>query len=122
MKKKNFVFFFFLLFFSLGYSEGLQNQEQNASAMGNAYAGVAAAVKDASIGFYNPAGLILFDTREVNYSTVALDQKATLKGNSLWQSHLMLSNTPAYLQDGTANSHKTQYFPAFNEVVPFHDR
>src|SRR5512143_2797779 len=39
------------------HASGFQLVEQNASGMGNAYAGQAAAAEDASTVFFNPAGL-----------------------------------------------------------------
>lgn len=99
------------------FAGGFQNFEQNASAMGNAYAGVDAAAADASIGFYNPAGLVLFDTRQVTYSTVAVFNHTTFNGNTAWQNAGM-----TYLQNGSASSNKTQYLPAFNEAIPFNKR
>ncbi len=105
------------------YAEGFQNFEQNASEMGNAYAGVAAAAEDASTGFFNPAALVLFKTRQVTYSTVALFNDTTFNGSSTWQSYLKPINTPGYFytQTGSANGEKTQYLPAFNEAIPFNN-
>ena len=41
------------------YGSGFQIQEQNASGLGLAYSGMAAAVQDASTVFWNPAGTAL---------------------------------------------------------------
>jgi long-chain fatty acid transport protein len=107
---------------SVAYAEGLQNFEQVASAMGNAYAGTAAAAEDASTGFFNPAALILFKTRQITYSTAALFNDVTFNGRSTWQSNF--TPIPGFLstQQGSVNGGKTQYFPAFNEAIPFNDR
>jgi long-chain fatty acid transport protein len=43
------------------YAAGFYNELQSTSAMGNAFAGAGAAGDDASIMFYNPAGMALFD-------------------------------------------------------------
>lgn len=46
-----------LLICSQSYAGGFQLHEQNASGLGNAFAGSSAIAEDASTGFYNPAGL-----------------------------------------------------------------
>jgi len=46
--------------------------EQNASGLGNAYAGQAAAATDASTIFYNPAGMALLDGRQLTVSASAI--------------------------------------------------
>jgi len=46
-------------------SAGFQLQEQNASGLGNAYAGQAAAAQDASTIFFNPAGMTFLPGRNV---------------------------------------------------------
>lgn len=44
---------------------GFQLQEQNASGLGVAYSGMAAAVQDASTAFWNPAGMSLLPGRQI---------------------------------------------------------
>lgn len=46
-------------------ASGFQLMEQNASGLGNAYAGAAAAAEDASTVYYNPAGMTLLEGRQV---------------------------------------------------------
>lgn len=48
-------------FCSSSYASGFYNELQSTSAMGNAFAGAGVAGDDASIMFYNPAGIALFD-------------------------------------------------------------
>jgi long-chain fatty acid transport protein len=42
---------------NVSYGAGFQLLEQNASGLGTAYAGTAAAAEDASAVFFNPAGV-----------------------------------------------------------------
>lgn len=46
------------------HASGFQLMEQNASGLGNAYAGAAAAAEDASTVFFNPAGMSLVPGRQ----------------------------------------------------------
>lgn len=116
--------FIFPLIFNPVFAQGFQNFEQNASALGDAYAGMSASAEDASTGYFNPAGLVLFDTRQVTYSTVADFDDSDFSGNSIWQSYAAPFGTPSFLyqQTGSASGNKTQYFPAFNEAIPFNKR
>ena len=56
-----------LLSVSAGHAlgAGFALQEQNASGLGHAYAGGAAAAEDVSTIFYNPAGLVRLQTMQV---------------------------------------------------------
>jgi len=47
------------------YGSAFALQEQNASGLGHAYAGGAAAAEDVSTIFYNPAGLVRLQTMQV---------------------------------------------------------
>lgn len=64
MHVQKFLVFTFL-FPSHLLAAALAVDEQSVSAMGNAFAGAGAAGDDASIGFYNPAGLILIEEAQV---------------------------------------------------------
>ncbi|MCC7548189.1 MAG: TonB-dependent receptor [Burkholderiales bacterium] len=48
-----------------GHAAGFALIEQNASGLGNAYAGAAAAAEDASTIFFNPAGLVFLPGRQL---------------------------------------------------------
>lgn len=52
------------VFPSSASASGFQLLEQNASGLGNAYAGSAAVADNASTIFYNPAGMTQLKTRE----------------------------------------------------------
>ena len=53
-------------------ASGFRLLEQNASGLGNAYAGTAASAEDASTAFFNPAGMSLLPGRSFATSLVAL--------------------------------------------------
>ena len=50
----------------VAYGSGFQLMEQNASGLGNAYAGQAAAAEDASTIFFNPAGMTRLPGRQLS--------------------------------------------------------
>ena len=53
------------------YASGFQLMEQNASGLGNAYAGQGASAQDASTIFFNPAGMTLLPGK--NAGTVGIN-------------------------------------------------
>lgn len=60
-----------------------QLMEQNASGLGNAYAGTAAVAEDASTIFFNPAGLTYLPaTRQVSVSAAAISPSATFSNSA----------------------------------------
>jgi long-chain fatty acid transport protein len=66
-------------------ASGFQLQEQNASGLGNAYAGSAAVAEDASTIYFNPAGMTQLQAREVSggLSLIVPSFKFKDKGSSL---------------------------------------
>lgn len=65
-------------------ASGFQLLEQNASGLGNAYAGSAAVAEDASTIFFNPAGMTKLQSREVSagFTPVITSYKFTNNGSS----------------------------------------
>lgn len=65
-------------------ASGFQLVEQNASGLGNAYAGQAAAVKDASAIYFNPAALTRIPGKQlvVAVNTIGIDTKFTDGGST----------------------------------------
>ena len=61
---------------------GFQLLEQNASALGNAYAGTAASAEDASTVFYNPAGMTRISGRNLVMSLNAIKPSAEFQNES----------------------------------------
>ncbi len=53
-------------FSSVASASGFQLMEQNASGIGNAYAGSAAVAEDASTIYFNPAGMTQLKEREIS--------------------------------------------------------
>lgn len=59
-------------------ASGFQLKEQSSSKLGNAFAGSGASGDDASILFYNPAGIALFDTSQAQAGVSLIKPRATL--------------------------------------------
>ncbi len=64
----------------VAFAAGFYNDLQSTSLMGNAFAGAGAAGDDASVMFYNPASLMLFDEGQVVFSGIyaAIDSEFTV--------------------------------------------
>ena len=76
MKQKRLIFSvvpaLVVLFVGLAWSSGFQLPEQNASGLGNAYAGAAAVAENASTIFFNPAGMTQLQAREFSLGVSAV--------------------------------------------------
>lgn len=70
---------------SLTHAAGFSLLEQTGSGIGNAYAGAAASPDDASVMFFNPAGLALLDSPQVAIAAHAIDLETKFhdKGSTL---------------------------------------
>ncbi len=66
------VFTALAIFSGTAAAAGIQLLEQNASGLGNAYAGSAANAENASVLFYNPAAMTQLQAREVSVGVAAL--------------------------------------------------
>lgn len=66
----------------LAHSAGFALIEQNASGMGNAYAGQAASAQDASTIFFNPAGMTLLPDRQLVMAGHLIKPQAEFTGSS----------------------------------------
>jgi long-chain fatty acid transport protein len=66
----------------LAHAAGFALIEQNASGLGNAYAGQAAAATDASTVFFNPAGMSYLPDRQVVLAGHLIKPKAEFSGSS----------------------------------------
>lgn len=64
----------------LAHAAGFALIEQNASGLGNAYAGAAAVAQDASTVFFNPAGMTLLPDRQVVIAGHLIKPKAEFSG------------------------------------------
>lgn len=68
-------------FASSAGASGFQLIEQNASGIGNAYAGSAAVAENASTIFYNPAGMMELKDREASFGLTAIKPGFKFKDN-----------------------------------------
>ena len=66
----------------LAHAAGFALIEQNASGLGNAYAGQAASAQDASTIFFNPAGMTLLPDRQVVLAGHLIRPQAEFSGSS----------------------------------------
>lgn len=64
----------------LAHAAGFALIEQNASGLGNAYAGAAAVAQDASTVFFNPAGMTLLPDRQIVVAGHLIKPKAEFSG------------------------------------------
>ncbi len=114
--------FFLLSGMSTAYAGGFQLFEQNVSSLGNAYAGTAAVAQDASTAFYNPAGLTLLNSPEIDASAsyIDLDIDAHVKSatsNSLVG--LLLGAPPVpVLGNDHVSAGSRNIVPALNAAFP----
>lgn len=94
--------------FSL-YTEG------SAAEIGNFAAGAAAEGADASIGYYNPAGLVLIHNQEAVLSGVVVSPSSKLSGTSTFST----TGFPSYIQSfHDYQGGKTALVPAFHYAKP----
>lgn len=68
---------------NLAHAAGFALIEQNASGLGNAYAGQAASAQDASTIFFNPAGMTLLPDRQLVLAGNLIKPQAEFSGTSL---------------------------------------
>ncbi|MCH9755692.1 MAG: outer membrane protein transport protein [Gammaproteobacteria bacterium] len=98
--------------FSL-YTEG------SVSELGVFAAGSAAQVPDASIGWYNPAGLVLIPEDEIVFSGVGVLPNTTLTGTSTYRT----DDLPPYIQSfDTLNGGRNAVVPALHLAHPLGER
>jgi long-chain fatty acid transport protein len=69
-------------FSGTAFASGFQLLEQNASGLGNAYAGSAAVAEDASTIFYNPAGMTLLEGRQFSVGVNAIRPSAKFSNSA----------------------------------------
>lgn len=91
------------LFSGYASAAGFQLLEQNASGIGNAYAGSAAVADNASTIFYNPAGMTQLQAREFSAGVTAVQTKFDFK-NSGSTNPFAAPGTPANGPDGNGGT------------------
>lgn len=67
---------------SMSFASGYKINEQSASGVGNAYAGRAAVVEDASVVFYNPAGMAFMEKAEISTGLSYVNVDARMKSGT----------------------------------------
>ena len=100
------------------FASGFAFMGANGSQLGNAYAGSSAEANDASINYFNPAGLTLFDTRQVTYSTLVRFSQVDFSGTTQWQYLPSNALFNPFNLPGEVDSRQTNVIPAFNEAIP----
>lgn len=97
--------------------------EGNGTSSGNFGAGSAAEAADASIGWYNPAGLVLLADQEVVFAGTGVFPKMTLSGNSTFTTTVPGLEIPDYVQTFSKLETSSQAFvPAFHYALPLTDK
>lgn len=94
--------------------------ESSAVAIGNYAAGVAAEGSDASIGWYNPAGLSLLHEQQAVFSGAGVFPSSALEGSSTYITALPGFNVfPPYSQSFSGlNGANSAFVPAFHYALP----
>jgi long-chain fatty acid transport protein len=94
--------------------------ESSGAAIGNYAAGIAAEGADASIGWYNPAGLVLIHQQEVVLSGVGIFPSSKLSGTSTYSTTLpFIGPIPNYVQSfSDLQGAKDALVPAFHYAKP----
>lgn len=94
--------------------------ESSAAAIGNYAAGIAAEGADASIGWYNPAGLVLIHQQEAVLSGIGIFPSSKLSGTSTYSTTLpSIGQLPNYVQNfSNIQGAKDAFVPAFHYAKP----
>ncbi|MCX7114879.1 MAG: outer membrane protein transport protein [Gammaproteobacteria bacterium] len=91
-----------LLIAQYSYASGFSlYTESNGEAVGNFAAGIAAEPNDASIGWYNPAGLSLLHHDQILVSGVGVLPSSQLSGNTTYQSDNFFDPTSPFIYNET---------------------
>src|SRR3990167_8418853 len=104
----------------VGYAGGFSlYTEGSAAEVGNFAAGSAAEAADASIGWYNPAGLVFLQKHQILLSGVAVVPRSTLSGVSTYMTGIF----PAYQQSFDAlKGGREAVVPALHYTYPLGTR
>ena len=95
--------------------------ETSAVALGNYAAGIAAEASDASIGWYNPAGLALINSQQAVMSGAGVFPSSKLTGTSTFTTpaNPPLPAPPAFVQSYTdLDGARSAFVPAFHYAKP----
>lgn len=93
--------------------------ESSAAATGNFAAGIAAEGYDASIGWYNPAGLVLIHEQQAVFSGVGVFPSAKLDGSTTFSTVIFPGLSSTYRQTFSGlQGAKDAFVPAFHYALP----
>ena len=120
----------FLSSSSYVYASGFQLFEQNGAGVGDYDAGAAAEAQDASIAWYNPAGLVLIDHQQLVLSAVGIDVGAEFKGEvqNYAESEIIFRHQEEYVtllasdEYGHAQGGGLSVVPSFHYAIPLTNR
>jgi long-chain fatty acid transport protein len=107
---------------SLTMASGYKINEQSASGVGNAYAGRAAVVEDASVVFYNPAGMAFMERSEIStgLSYIGIDARMTKGQSTTKYGHVIKDNEGGFNDGGDFVPDPT--IPFFYALTPINDK
>lgn len=109
-----------LLFATFGYDKTLfaantQTFINNVSGLGNAFAATAVVTDDASVQYYNPAGLSYITQQQIVLGAVLANQTKEFVGTTnFFPTHVM--------QSGSASAHAFSEIPFFYYSLPINDQ
>lgn len=105
------------------WAGGFQMHEQNAS-LGDVHAGHSVITNDASIGFYNPAGLIEILSPKATNSAVTVANNLSFRGKTVVSTNPSPdpANYPPLSSEGKVTTSGTHVIPALHFATPINNR
>ncbi len=105
-----------LAFSHTALSSAFALHEQNASGLGEFYAGAGAIAEEASTNFYNPAGLVMLPGTQFSFSAVNINNSVSFDGTTAYQTNLGSPVPPGGLYTGSdgASGSAGRLVPAFH--------
>lgn len=101
-----------LAFTHSALSSGFALHEQNASGLGEFYAGAGAIAEEASTNFYNPAGLVLLPGTQISISGVNVMSSFTFEGDTEYRTNF--APTTPFVGSGHASAGTSRLVPALH--------
>jgi len=99
------------------FASGFQLFEQDVTSIGNYHAGYAALADNASIAFYNPAGITLIKDQQLVLAGIGVFTNVKYNGTVA-----VSTLSPSDPQQVTVNGGVSKFIPAFHYVYPINDR
>ncbi|MFI4956973.1 MAG: OmpP1/FadL family transporter [Gammaproteobacteria bacterium] len=113
-----------LAFTHTAFSSGFALHEQNASGLGEFYAGAGAIAEEASTNYYNPAGLVLLPGTQISISGVNVMSAFTFEGDTEYQTGIGAPYPPTalYSAEGSTAAGTSRLVPAVHISHRFTDQ